>query len=260
MPHRRALATGRARPRRPARRGRPRLPARIPARIGRRQPFSTPEPRCRGSAELVARQADDLQAVGGAARALGWLDAAHAQWRAATRRQSAGRAAVAALILAATGAATVAAAALAAHADVSGPVAALLVVVPVAVGDALAPLVDAMRSLARSAAAKARWRPCSTSARRWPSRRREASPRHTSTVGHTCASATSPPRGPVRGPTCRRPRSTCRPVGEWRSSGPTDRASRPCSPSSPATSTRPAATTRSTASTCVTCRWRPCAA
>jgi thiol reductant ABC exporter CydC subunit len=106
--------------------------------------------------ELVARQADDLQAVGGAARALGWLDAAHAQWRAATRRQSAGRAAVAALILAATGVATVAAAALAAHADVSGPVAALLVVVPVAVGDALAPLVDAMRSLARSAAAKAR--------------------------------------------------------------------------------------------------------
>ena len=106
--------------------------------------------------ELVARQADDLQAVGGAARALGWLDAAYAQWRAATRRQSAGRAAVAALILAATGVATVAAAALAAHADVSGPVAALLVVVPVAVGDALAPLVDAMRSLARSAAAKAR--------------------------------------------------------------------------------------------------------
>jgi ABC-type transport system involved in cytochrome bd biosynthesis fused ATPase/permease subunit len=52
--------------------------------------------------------------------------------------------------------ATLSAALLADPATVGGPVAALLVVVPVAVGDALAPLVDTMRSLARAQGSRAR--------------------------------------------------------------------------------------------------------
>lgn len=106
--------------------------------------------------DLVARHADDLRAVGGERRALEWLDAAHAVWGAATRRQSRGRALVAAMILIGTGVAAVACAVLATGADVSAPVAALLVVVPVAVGDALAPLAEAMRAQARAEASATR--------------------------------------------------------------------------------------------------------
>lgn len=100
--------------------------------------------------DLVARQATELRAVGGEETALGWLADAHDRLRAAVARQSAGRALVAALILVGTAAAAAAAAFLARDAGVSGPVAALLVVTPVAVGDAFAPLVETMRSLARA--------------------------------------------------------------------------------------------------------------
>lgn len=106
--------------------------------------------------DLVARQTDELRAVGGEPQALRWLDAAHEVWRRATRRQSHGRALVAALILVGTGAAAVTSAFIAQTADVSGPVKALLVVVPVAVGDALAPLAEAMRSWARAEGSAAR--------------------------------------------------------------------------------------------------------
>lgn len=106
--------------------------------------------------DLVARQTNELRAVGGEARALEWLDAAHATWRNAVRRQAHGRALVAALILAGTGAAAIWSAILAQDADASGPVKALLVVIPVAVGDALAPLAEAMRALARADASSAR--------------------------------------------------------------------------------------------------------
>lgn len=108
--------------------------------------------------DLVARQSDEITAIGADTQALGWLDAAHETWRSAVRRQSHGRAVVAALILAGTGIATVLAAHLARGAEVNGPVAALLVVVPVATGDALAPLAEAMRSLARADASSARLR------------------------------------------------------------------------------------------------------
>ncbi len=100
--------------------------------------------------DLVARQATELRAVGGEATALGWLTDAHDRLRAAVARQSAGRALIAALTLVGTAAAAVAAAFLARGAGVSGPIAALLVVTPVAVGDAFAPLVETMRSLARA--------------------------------------------------------------------------------------------------------------
>ncbi|HET6967264.1 MAG TPA: thiol reductant ABC exporter subunit CydC [Ornithinibacter sp.] len=106
--------------------------------------------------DLVARQASELQAIGAEGTASGWLADAHRTWGAAVGRQSRGRALVAAFLLLATAAATLAAALLADPAAVGGPVAALLVVVPVAVGDALAPLVDTMRSLARAQGSGAR--------------------------------------------------------------------------------------------------------
>jgi thiol reductant ABC exporter CydC subunit len=100
--------------------------------------------------DLVARQAAELQAIGASGTAAGWLADAHDTLRRAVRRQSRGRALVAATLLVATAAATLAAALLVDPAVTGGPVAALLVVVPVAVGDALAPLVDTMRYLARA--------------------------------------------------------------------------------------------------------------
>lgn len=106
--------------------------------------------------DLVARQSGELQAIGAQDTAAGWLRDAHDALRAATRQQSRGRALVAATLLVATAAATVAAAFLADPAATGAPVAALLVVVPVAVGDALAPLVDSMRALARAQGSAAR--------------------------------------------------------------------------------------------------------
>lgn len=100
--------------------------------------------------DLVARQADELRAVGGEHTASRWLAGAHAELREHVGRQSRGRALVAALILLATAAACVAAALLTWGSGLDGPVRALLVVLPVAVGDALAPLADAMRTLARA--------------------------------------------------------------------------------------------------------------
>ncbi|MBM6403379.1 thiol reductant ABC exporter subunit CydC [Phycicoccus sp. CSK15P-2] len=106
--------------------------------------------------DLVARQAGELRAIGAEETALGWLDDAHATWRAAVRRQSRGRALVAALVLLGTAAATVTAALVVDPAVTGAPVAALLVLVPVAVGEALAPLVDTMRALARAQGSRAR--------------------------------------------------------------------------------------------------------
>jgi ATP-binding cassette subfamily C protein CydC len=106
--------------------------------------------------DLAARQADELRAIGAEDAANGWLADAHATLRGAVRRQSRGRALVAALLLLGTAVAAVTAAYLADPASVGAPVAALLVVVPVAVGDALAPLVDTMRSLARAQGSSAR--------------------------------------------------------------------------------------------------------
>ncbi|MGL5928294.1 MAG: thiol reductant ABC exporter subunit CydC, partial [Dermatophilaceae bacterium] len=107
-------------------------------------------------ADLVARQAGELRGIGAEATASSWLAQAHDGVRRATRRQSHGRALVTATLLLGTGAATVACALLVRPDDVGAPVAALLVVVPVAVGDALAPLTDAMRALARAQGSAAR--------------------------------------------------------------------------------------------------------
>ena len=106
--------------------------------------------------DLVARQAGELRAIGAEQTALGWLEAAHVAVAAAVRRQSRGRALVAALLLLGTAGATVAAAALVDPSATGARVAVLLVLVPVAVGEALAPLVDTMRALARAQGSSAR--------------------------------------------------------------------------------------------------------
>jgi thiol reductant ABC exporter CydC subunit len=100
--------------------------------------------------DLVARQAAELQAIGASDTSAGWLTGAHDTLRRAVRRQSRGRALVAAALLVATAVATLVTAFIVDPTVTGGPVAALLVVVPVAVGDALAPLVDTMRYLARA--------------------------------------------------------------------------------------------------------------
>jgi ATP-binding cassette, subfamily C, bacterial CydC len=100
--------------------------------------------------DLVARQTAELQAIGASDTAAGWLTDAHDLLRRAVRRQSRGRALVAAALLVATAMATLVTAFIVDPTVTGGPVAALLVVVPVAVGDALAPLVDTMRYLARA--------------------------------------------------------------------------------------------------------------
>ncbi|MGO4361378.1 thiol reductant ABC exporter subunit CydC [Terrabacter sp. RAF57] len=100
--------------------------------------------------ELMASQSGELRAVGGWATALGWLDEAHSALDRVTRRISAGRAAAASLFLVAVGAAVAATAVIAQDLAVSTPVKALLVLTPVAVSEAITPLVDAMRALARA--------------------------------------------------------------------------------------------------------------
>jgi ATP-binding cassette subfamily C protein CydCD len=106
--------------------------------------------------DLVARNATELQAIGAQEAALSWIDTAHETLRRSVTRQSRGRALVSAALLLATAAATVASAMLVDVAAVGAPVAALLVVVPVALGDALAPLVDVIRAAARTAGSERR--------------------------------------------------------------------------------------------------------
>ncbi|MGA8046153.1 MAG: thiol reductant ABC exporter subunit CydC [Dermatophilaceae bacterium] len=106
--------------------------------------------------DLVARSGLELRAIGAEADARSWLAEAHATWRAAVRRQARGRSLAAGMILLATGIATAGIAWIAWRDVPSGPVAALLVVLPVALGDGLAPLAEAMRALARAEGAQRR--------------------------------------------------------------------------------------------------------
>ncbi len=102
------------------------------------------------AAELVARHTSELRAIGAEGDVLGRLDRAHDDLGRALRRQSRGRALVTGGVLALTGVATLAMARVAAAADVSPGVMALLVVVPVALADAMLPLADAARARARA--------------------------------------------------------------------------------------------------------------
>lgn len=106
--------------------------------------------------ELVTSQATELRAVGGWDRAMGWLDDAQGTLARASRRQSLGRATASATFLLAVGAAVVATAAVVLPMDERAPVKALLLLTPVAVSEAIAPLTDAMRALARARGSAAR--------------------------------------------------------------------------------------------------------
>jgi thiol reductant ABC exporter CydC subunit len=108
---------------------------------------------------LVSGNAGELQAIGAADRAQMWLADAHEELCWAAGRQSRGRTLAAGLLLLLTGAATIAMAALVlpgVGATISAPVAALLVLTPIAVGDAFSTLPDTVRALARSQASARR--------------------------------------------------------------------------------------------------------
>lgn len=107
-------------------------------------------------AHLTAEHADELRSIGGGATADRWLAEAHEQLRSSIARQSRGRSLTAAMVLAITGAATLAAAALATTSGAGTPVMALLVLAPVATGEALGVLTDATRTLARARACQQR--------------------------------------------------------------------------------------------------------
>ncbi|HZW44403.1 MAG TPA: thiol reductant ABC exporter subunit CydC [Dermatophilaceae bacterium] len=108
---------------------------------------------------LVAGNASELQAIGAQGQAQSWLVTAHADLRRAAGRQSHGRAAAAGLLLLLTAAGTIAMTAAilpGVGTTISAPIAALLVLMPIALGDAFSTLPDAMRALARSRASAAR--------------------------------------------------------------------------------------------------------
>jgi len=110
---------------------------------------------------LVSGNATELQAIGARGRAEAWLLAAHADLTWANARQSQGRAVAAGLLLILTAAGTIAMTATilpAVGTTMSAPLAALLVLLPIALGDAYSTLPDAMRALARSAASAHRLR------------------------------------------------------------------------------------------------------
>ena len=108
---------------------------------------------------LVSGNAGELQAIGASDQAQLWLATAHTDLCRAARRQSHGRATGSGLLLLLTAAGTIAmtAAILAGvGTTISTPVAALLVLTPIALGDALSTLPDAARALARSQASAVR--------------------------------------------------------------------------------------------------------
>lgn len=100
--------------------------------------------------QLTADHASELAAIGGTEAAMGWVERAHDALRTAISRQSRGRALVAGVVLAITGAATITNAWTAATSDHRLPVMALLVLAPVATGEAIGVLTDATRALARA--------------------------------------------------------------------------------------------------------------
>ena len=102
-------------------------------------------------ADLLTSQAGEIAAIGAGPAVLADLDAAQSNWRAALLRQARGRAVAAGSILLAVGATTLfVAQTLVGEARHTPAVAALLVLTPVATADALTPLAEAARALARA--------------------------------------------------------------------------------------------------------------
>jgi ATP-binding cassette subfamily C protein CydC len=108
---------------------------------------------------LVSGNASELQAIGASDQAQTWLVTAHADLCQAANRQSRGRAVATGLLLLLTAAGTLAmtiAILPGIGKTISTPVAALLVLTPIALGDAFSTLPDAARALARSQASAIR--------------------------------------------------------------------------------------------------------
>jgi thiol reductant ABC exporter CydC subunit len=108
---------------------------------------------------LVSGNASELQAIGAGERAKAWLATAHTDLRRAAGQQSRGRALAAGLLLLLTAAGTAAMSAAivpSVGTTISTPVAALLLLTPIALGDAFSTLPDAVRALARSQASALR--------------------------------------------------------------------------------------------------------
>jgi thiol reductant ABC exporter CydC subunit len=108
------------------------------------------------AAQLVAGQSEQVRAAGAGDAVLARVAAAQREVERATARQSRGRAMTAAAILVLVGATTAVAAVLVKDLSVSLPVKGLLVLTPVAVVDAFAPLVEAVRAAARARGARTR--------------------------------------------------------------------------------------------------------
>ncbi|WP_252975928.1 thiol reductant ABC exporter subunit CydC [Janibacter melonis] len=108
------------------------------------------------AAHLATRHADELRAVGGEGDAAQWLRGAHGALRRVVVRQARGRGLVAGAVLPGTAAGPVGCALGAAAGDAPPPVQALLVLTPVATGEALGVLAAAVRALARPRAAERR--------------------------------------------------------------------------------------------------------
>ncbi|MCE1178069.1 MAG: thiol reductant ABC exporter subunit CydC [Micrococcales bacterium] len=110
-------------------------------------------------AALVTTNAHELQAIGAGGDTDVWLDQAHERVRRAASRQGLIRALAAALMLVCIAGATAGIALLvepSVGTTLSRPVAALLLLIPLALGEITAPLPEAMGALARSRAAAAR--------------------------------------------------------------------------------------------------------
>ena len=108
---------------------------------------------------LVSGNASELQAIGAAGRAQTWLASAHRELRRAARTQSRGRGAAAGLMLLLTAAGAIAMTVVilpGVGTTISTPVSALLVLTPIALGEAISTLPDGMRALARAQASAVR--------------------------------------------------------------------------------------------------------
>ncbi len=110
-------------------------------------------------AATLTGQATEIAAIGAGPAVLAELEAASRAWVDTTMRQARGRALAAAGILLAVGATTLAVAVtLAGDTRHTAPVAAMLVLAPVAAADALTPLAEAARALARARGSATRLR------------------------------------------------------------------------------------------------------
>lgn len=106
--------------------------------------------------ELVGARGNDLRAVGAQEDALRWLDDAHARLARVASAVGRTRAEAVAQLGLLTGAATLVAAWIVAGTSSAAPVKGLLVLAPVAVGEAMVPVVDASRAWVRARGAKKR--------------------------------------------------------------------------------------------------------